>query len=446
MDIVKQNIDELGALLKVQITKSDYEENVKKSLNNYRRKAEIKGFRPGMAPMSLIQKMYGHPVLIEEINKLISESLGKYLEDEKLDIVGEPIPCDNEQQQIDWDNQSDFEFVYQIGYAPKYELTIDKAISVPFYNITVSDDDKNKHIEEIRKQNAKFVDTDIIGDNDFAKVELTQEGENSLNVDGAYVSLRTLETDEQKAPLIGLKIGDTIQVDINKMYSNDEHKATLLKIDKKDLPTVNPEFNLTVKEVKTLENAEINQELFDVAYGKDNVKSEEEFLQRVTGEIARVYEAESNYKFSIDVRKELVEKADLKFPEAFLKKWLLLINENKLTEEDIDKDFDGFLNDLKWQTISNKIAKENEITVEEDDVKAEAIHVARQQLRQYGLSNLPDDQMDGFAKRILNDKRQLRGLIDKVLNDKVVDYLKTAIELDEKTVSFDEFMKLFEEI
>ena len=439
MDIVKQNIDELSALLKVQIVKNDYEENVKKSLNNYRRKAEIKGFRPGMAPMSIIQKLYGHSALIEEVNKLISESLEKYLENEKLDIVGEPIPCDDEQQPIDWENQSDFEFVYEIGYAPKYELLIDKSIKMPFYNIAISDDDKNKLVEETCKHKAKFIESDIVVDNDFIKVDLAQQGENSINMNDVYMSLRMLKTDEQKAFLLGLKVGDTITVDINKICNDNKHTATLLKIDEQALSTINPEFNLTVKEIKTLKPAEVNQELFDSLYGKDNVKTEEEFLQRITDKIANMYAKESDYKFFIDVRKELIAKADLKFPEMFLKKWLMIINKNKLTEEEIEKDFNAFLEDLCWQTIVNKLVKQYDIQVTEDDIKKEAITVARWQLHQYDLSDLSDEQMEDFAQHILKDKKKLNQLAERAFENNVVAYVKTAIELEEKTVTFDEF-------
>ncbi|MDR1983815.1 MAG: trigger factor [Prevotellaceae bacterium] len=445
MDVIVQNIDEFVALLKVQIAKADYEENVKKALSAHRRKAEVKGFRPGMAPMSLIQKIYGRSVLVEEINKLISESIGKYIEDEKLDIIGEPIPCDDEQKPIDWDNQSDFEFVYEIGYPPKYELKIDKTIHVPFYNITVSEDDKTKQVDYIRQRHGNLEPSEIVNEDDLVKVDLNQDGENAIKIEDTFIPMRTLETPEQKSHLLNLKVGDTIAIDINDIYTKDDDKVILLKIKKEELETINPKFNITIKEIKTNKKADINQELFDAAYGKDNVKSEEEFLQRITDEITKVYEENSNYKFSTDVRKELITKAELKFPEAFLKKWLLLVNENKLTTEQIDKEFEFFIKDLSWQTICNNIAKENDLKVEDDDMKAEAIKMARNQLMQYGLSNLPDEQLEGFAQRILGDKRQLRGIAEKVIENKVFAYLKTAVQLDEKTVKIDDFEKLYTE-
>ncbi|MDR1348269.1 MAG: hypothetical protein LBJ63_07605 [Prevotellaceae bacterium] len=444
MDIIKQNIDELGALLRVQIVKTDYEEAVRKSLNAHRRKAEIKGFRPGMAPMSLIQKMYGHSILIDEINRLITESLEKYLETEKLNIVGEPIPCDDEQKSIDWDNQSDFEFVYEIGYAPQYEFKTDQPIQVPFYNITISDKDKADYIDHIRLNYGKYEDAEATDENDILRVNLNQDGENALQVEDAFISMKLIENQEQKSRLLGIKIGETVAVNINNIYAKDEQKASLLKIKKEELEKINPEFNITVIKIRTNKKADINQEFFDAAYGKDSIKSEEEFMQKATDEITISYEESSNYKFAEDIRKTLVEKADLKFPETFLKKWLLLINENKLTAEQIDRDFDFFLRDLSWQIISNSIVKENDIKIEDADIKATAIETARHQLAHYGMKNLPDEQLESFAQRIVSSEQGMHDIAKKAIDNKVFEYLKTAVKLEEINLSIDDFNKLFD--
>ncbi|MDR2653565.1 MAG: trigger factor [Prevotellaceae bacterium] len=443
MDIIKQNNDEGGALLRVQIVKNDYDEAVKKSLNTHRRKAEIRGFRPGMAPMSLIQKLYGRSVLLEEINKLISESLGKYIEDEKLDIIGEPIPCDDEQQDIDWDNQSDFEFVYEIGYAPKYELKIDKTIQIPFYHITINEDDINERVDALCQNCGKLEDTETVNENDIIKVDINQDGENTIKVEDAMIAMRSLKSQEQKAHFLNLKTGDTVTIDINELYTQDEEKIKLLKIKKEALETINPKFNFTVKSIKTYKKSNVNQELFDAVYGKDTVKSEEEFLQRVKEGLTKSHEEDSNYKFSIDVRKELIAKAELKFPEAFLKKWLLIINENKLTAEQIDKDFEPFIADLSWQTIRNNIARENDIKIEDADIKDIAMENTRKQLMQYGLTNLPDEDVERFSQHILNDKQQYNKMVEQSIDDKVFEYLKTAVQLDEKSVTVGDFYKMF---
>jgi trigger factor len=443
-DIIKQDIDELGALLKVQIVKTDYEETVKKTLNTHRRKAEIKGFRPGMAPMSLIQKIYGRSVLVDEINKLITESLEKYFETEKLDIVGEPIPCDDEQKPIDWDNQSDFEFVYEIGYSPKYELKIDQTIQVPFYNVTISDEDKTKHIDKMRLNYGKFEDAETIGEYDMVKANLNQDGENALNVENTFISMILIEKPEQKARLVGMKPGETAIININDIYTDNEKKASLLRITKEELEKVNPEFSFTVISIKANKKADINQEFFDEVYGKDSIKSEEEFMQKITDELTKTYQEDSNYKFAEDVRKTLIKKAELKFPETFLKKWLLLVNENKLTAEQIDDDFGFFLDDLSWQVICSNVVRERDMKIEEADIKAAAIKTARQQLFHYGLHNMPDEQLEGFAQRIINDKKGINDIVKKVMDNKVVEYLKTAVKLEDINISIDDFDKLFD--
>ncbi|MDR0420947.1 MAG: hypothetical protein LBH30_05795 [Prevotellaceae bacterium] len=442
MDIIKQNIDELNALLKVQIAKTDYEETVKKSLKTYRRKAEIKGFRPGMAPMSLIQKMYGRSVLVEELDKLISESLEKYLKDEQLDIVGEPIPCDDEQKPIDWDNQSDFEFVYEIGYISKYELKIDQTIQVPFYNITVSDNDKSEYIDRIRRRYGKFEDVETIGENDVLEVSISQDGENAMNIESTTISMSTIESNEQKAYILEKKVGDTFAVNINDIYTDDNKKIELLRITATELENINPQFNVKINRIRSLKQADINQELFDTIYGKDNIKSEEEFMQKITAEVAEFHKRDSNYKFSVDVSKTLIEKANLKFPEAFIKKWLLIVNKNELTAEHIDENFELFLRDLNWQTICNNIIKEQDIKVEEVEIQAAAMDKAREQFALYGFKNMPDEQLEHFAQRIISDEKRLRQIAQNIADNKIFDYLKTAVKLEEITINIEDFAKL----
>jgi trigger factor len=443
MDIVKQDINELGALLRVQIVKSDYEENLKKSLNVYRRQAEIKGFRTGMAPMSLIQKIYGQSALIEEINKLISKALGEYIENEKLHILGEPIPCDDEQKSIDWDSQSDFEFVYEIGYAPECELKIDDQIQVPFYNITISENEKNKYIDNLRQRYGIVEDSETAGENDIIKVAFSQDCENAIQIDDVFIRLSILDT-EQKTLFLGLKIGDTAEIDINTLYKTTEDKVNLLKLNKKDLKTINPKFTITMKQIRTFKKAEINQNFFDDIYGNGNVTSEEEFLQRVTDELTKYYENESDYKFAFDVRNELTKKADLKFPEKFLKKWLTFANEEKLTDDVIDNEFDEFIEDLNWQIICDKILKENDIKVEHDEIKERAIKMTHFKLIGSGLDHLTDSHAEVLAQNLLKNEKTYKIIVKDILEDKIFAYLKTAVTLDKKEISDEEFFKMIE--
>ncbi|MDR0754513.1 MAG: trigger factor [Prevotellaceae bacterium] len=445
MNIIKQDIDETCALLKVQIVKTDYEEAAKKSLNAYRRKVEIKGFRQGMAPLSLVQKIYGRAILADEIEKLIIKSLENYLEDENLQIMGEPIPCEAEQKPLDLDSQSDFEFVYEIGYTPKYELKIDKTIKVPFYNIRVNDSDIREQMDIMRQNYSTLEEAEIIDENSLMTIDINQDCENAIKAEDILFSLRWLKTQEQKKPFSGLKVGDTIAININELYSKDEDKAEFLGIKKEKLNTVNPEFNFTVKTIRNYKKADVNQEFFDAVYGQDTVKNEEEFLQKLADDLKKTYEEESNYKFTVDLRKELIEKAGIKFPESFLKKWLLLLNDDKkITAEDIDKEFDIFMADLNWQTIRDNIAKENDIKVEDADIKNIAMAKARLRLIKYGFNHLPENQIEGLAQRLMNNKEQHNDIVEKALDNKVFEYLKTAVQLDEKTINIEDFDKLLE--
>ncbi|MDR0660123.1 MAG: trigger factor [Prevotellaceae bacterium] len=444
MNVVQQPLGEQTAVLKVEVSKSDYQDKVKKTLNDYRRKANINGFRPGMAPMSMIQKMYGHSVLIDEINKLVSDALNDHITNEKLNILGEPIPYEEGQPPIDWENQEDFEFNYEIGISPEIEVKLSKRDKLPKYVISVSEEDKQRQLENIMQRYGKFVDAEEAGEDDLLKVDLTQEGENVLNVEDTYISLKVLTDAKLKKPFIGKKVGDVVKVDAKKTFTNEADLAALLKVKKEELENINPKFTATIKEVRHFENAELNQELFDKLYGEGVVTSEEEMMERIDGEIRRAYDEESEYKLLLDAKEKLIKKAKIDLAEDFLKRWLLIINEGKITQEQIDQEFEHFADDLRWQLIKDSIGKAQEIKIEEPDIMEHAKRMARYQFVQYGLNNMPDEHMENFAKRLLEDQKQLKGIVEKVYEDKVIGYVKNAVNLEEKEISIEDFGKLFE--
>ncbi|MDR2125708.1 MAG: trigger factor family protein [Prevotellaceae bacterium] len=444
MDITKQDIDDNRALLKVTIVKTDYEEAVKKSLNAYRRKADVKGFRVGMAPIWLIQKMYGHAILIEEMQKIVLSSLEKYIEDEKLEIIGEPIPYEDEQKQIDLDNQSEFEFVFEIGYAPKYELCIDKTITIPFYHITVSESTVNSEIERLRIHYGKFESAEIADENGILYVDASQDCENAISIEDTFISLTFIENQEQKARLSGLKKGDTIAINLNEIYTDDNNKIMFLKSDNTKNITVNPEFNITIRDIQTHKKADFTQEFFDAVYGNNAVNSEEEFVEKVKDNIIKYYENISNSRFLLDANKELVKKAGLKYPNTFLKKWLLLEGKSEFTKENIDNKYESFIHQLSWQKICDHIVKENDMQIDDADIKNIAINIALEQLRKYGLHNMANaGNIERLAQNFLNDKQRYDNIVEEALRNKITEYLKTAVQLEEKTVSIDEFDKLW---
>lgn len=444
MNVVQQPLGEQTAVLKIEVSKSDYQDKVKKALNDYRRKANINGFRPGMAPMSMIQKMYGHSVLIDEINKLVSDALNDHITNEKLNILGEPIPYEEGQPPIDWENQEDFEFNYEIGLSPEVEVKLSKRDKLPKYGIIVSEEDKQRQLENIMQRYGKFVDAEEAGEDDLLKVDLAQEGENALNVEDTYVSLKVLTEAKLKKPFLKKKVGDVVKVDVKKTFTNEADLAALLKVKKEDLENIDPKFTATIKEVRHFENAELNQELFDKLYGEGVVTSEEQLMERVEDEIRRAYSEESEYKLLLDAKDKLIKKTNIQLPADFLKRWLLLINEGKVTQEQIDEEFEHFANDLRWQLIKDAIGKTQEIKIEEPDIMEHAKRMARYQFAQYGLNNMSDEHLENFAKRLLEDQKQLKGIVEKVYEDKVISYIKNTVNLEEKEISVEDFGKLFE--
>lgn len=444
MNVVQQPLDEQSIVLKIQVEENDYKDNVKKALNTYRKQANINGFRPGMAPMSLIEKTYGRSALLDEINKIVSNALSNHITENKLDILGEAIPYEEGQEPIDWDNQKDFEFNYEVGLAPAVELKLSKRDKLPYYVIGVTDEDKQRQLENLQQRYGNFSDAEISADDDLLKVSLSQEGENAVNVDETYISIKVVTDKKAKKQLIGLKVGDKFELDVKKTFTNEADLAAMLKVKKEQLENIAPIFSVEVKEVRHFNKAEINQELFDKAYGEGVVKNEEELKQRIEEEIRGSYTEESQYKLTIDAREKLTAKADIKLPEAFLKRWLLIANEGKVTHEQVEQEFDHFANDLRWQLIKDTIAKEQHIKVEEADLMAQAKRMARYQFMQYGLNNLPDEHLESFARRILEDKQQAKGIVERVYESKIVDYIKEAVKLEEKELSIEEFGKLFE--
>ncbi|MDR0691550.1 MAG: trigger factor [Prevotellaceae bacterium] len=441
MKISQHNTDDLTATITLNIEKADYEPHVKKSLNEYRRKADIKGFRPGMAPMSLIEKMYGKNALLDEVQKIILENLNKYIEENKLHLLGDPLPNEDERQKINWDAPGDMEFKFDIGIAPNVDLTFTDKDKIPYYKVTVTDGDRNGYTEHMRRKYGNMVDMEEAGEDDFIKATLTQ-GEHIIE-DG-YISLKTIQDEALKKPFLGKKVGDEFDVDVKKTFTNETDLAALLKVEKEELAKFEPEFHIKITEVKRFAPAELNQELYDILFGKDEVKSEEEFNGKVNALLANEYAKESEYRFAIDAREEIVKKAQLKLPESFLKRWMLYSNEGKLTAEQIDKDFNSFANDLRWQIICGYLTKTHELKVTEEDLLAHALKIARYQFSMYGIHNAPDEQLEHYAKSILANEKELKRIYEKAEEDKVMAYIKSVVTLDEKEITSEELQKLYE--
>lgn len=449
MNITKENINDLNAVLKVQVEKNDYEEKVEKVLKDYRKKANIKGFRPGMVPIGLVRKMYGKAVQLDEINKLVSESIQKYLGDEKIEILGDPLPKSDENDLIDLDNQEDFTFSFELGLAPSFELKLTKKNKVPYYEIAVSDEMKDKFVQNYARRFGEFVKAESTTENDLVKgnVEAIDENGNSLPegpaAEDTSLAINVIKDEEIKNLFLGKAAGDAIDFDIKKALPNEGEIAGFLKKQKDEVKDINGNFRFTITEISHFESAPIGSELFDKIYGEGVVSTEEEFMNKIVEEISANLKLESDFKLAADIKKTTLDKTEFELPEDFLKRWLLKVNENTTTEQ-IEKEFDSFKNDLKWQLIRNKVARENEIRISEEELLKEAEIVTRNQFRQYGLYYATDEQITNFARETLKREDDARRIADKILDEKVISLIKEMVKIETKNVTDEEFNKLFE--
>ena len=345
MNIRKENIDELNAVLSINLTKEDYEGRVKTVLDDYRKKARIDGFRPGKVPAGMINKMYRKPVLLEEVNKLVSESISKYLIEEKLNILGEPLPHVEEKKTIDWDNDSEFEFKFDLGIAPDFELNISSKDKIPFYTIKVDNKLIDKYVDSYTQRFGALESIDAMTEKALLKAdikELDLEGtivDKGIHVEEATLSVEMIKDDKLKKTVLSSKKGDLLNMDLKKAYPSDAELAGILKIDKSLVAQLPQNFQVTVKDINLFKNAEVNQELFDKVYGEGVIKDEKEFREKIAEEAKKGLIQDSNYRFRIDAKDALIKKFKSALPNDFLKRWLLLINEGKYDMEQIEKEF-----------------------------------------------------------------------------------------------------------
>lgn len=447
MNITRENVDELNAVLKVEVQKDDYDNRVNEVLKDYRKKANIKGFRPGNVPIGLIRKMYGSSVKLEEINKIVSEKLSSYITDEKLEILGDPLPKVDENLNIDIENQDDFEFSFEIGLAPEFEVKLSARNKVPYYEIKIDKKLRGDFLDNYRRRFGNYEEADSITEEDMLKGDITrlsEEGQplDETTISDSSLSVKVIKEDPVKKDFIGRKAGESVDFDIRKSFPNEHEIAGLLQTEHEKVKGVEGMYRFTIRTINRFKMADVDQELFDRVYGEGNIKTEEEFMNKLDEEIKANLGRESEYKLNLDAKNMVIDKTGFELPEEFLKKWLLRTNKD-LDEEKVEKEFSDFTRDLRWQLIRNRIAKENEIKVEEEDMIKEAKEFTRMQFQQYGIFNAEDSQLENYAREILKKEEDYRKIADKVVDDKVLVKIKESIKLDTKKVSTDEFNKLF---
>ena len=437
MNIVREQREQNNSLIKVTVGEKDYGDAVEKSLREYKRKANIPGFRPGMVPMGVIKKMYGKGVLAEQAYRQASEAAFNYLQEQKIDYVGDVIPSE-EQGDFDFENGTEFEFIFEIGEAPEVKLELSAKDKMTYYTIKVDKKMHDDYRSNFLRRFGRLVDTDKVTADQALEVTLDN---GDMKIEGAYVGLISMNEEERK-PFIGKKVGFKTQVNVNELYKTPAQRAAVLQVKENELEGIKPEFSLEITKIRKFAEPELNEEFFKMAFPAGEVTDEAGLDKFIDAQIGQELRRESDYLFTLQLRDYLVKKAALKMPEKFLKRWLFTINEGKFSMEDIDKDFDQFLKMFTWNYLQKHFIKQDNLSVTKEEALAEAKSLAAAQFAQYGMPSAPEDMLAGYAEKILADKDQGQKIYEKLYEAKVVEDVKSKIKVTEKAVSAEDFAKL----
>ena len=449
MNISLQNVDKVSALLTVNIEKADYQEKVEKLLKKYRQQVNMPGFRKGMVPMSLIKKQFGKSAMAEEVDKLMQDAVNNYIRENKVNMLGMPLPNDEKMQTIDFDTQENFEFVFDIALAPEFKAEVSEQDAIDFYTITVSDEMVNSQVDMYAQRAAKYEKVEEYADRDMVKgllAELDENGntkEGGIQVEGAVMMPSYMKNDEQKAIFATAKVNDVLVFNPNAAFEGNEAElSSLLKIKREEVAEMKSNFSFQIEEITRAVPAALTQELFDQVFGEGAVSSEEEFRGKIKEGIAAQFLADSNYKFLLDARTYLMNKVGkLEFPDALLKKIMLMNNEDK-GESFVEENYEKSLEELTWHLIKEQLVEAFEIKVEQVDVLEMAKENTRMQFAQYGMMSIPEEMLENYAKEMLKKKENVEGLVNRAVETKLAAALKGKVALNNKEVSMEEFNNL----
>ena len=444
--------DKINGVMTMVIEPADYQEKVEKTLKDYRKKAQVPGFRPGQVPMGMIKRQYGTAAKVDEVNRLISEKLYGYIQENKIQMLGEPLPNQEKQKPQDFEKEGDLEFVFDIAVAPEMKAELTDKDKLTYYDIKVDDKLIDDQVQMYASQAGEFKDAETFSGNDTltgALRELDQKGntkEDGLSNEAAMIMPAYIKEDKQRKLFDGAKKGDVITFNPKKAYpDNDAEVAALLKVDKEQGKDLDSDFSYQINEIRHFQPAEVNQQLFDRVFGEGTVKDEQAFREKIAETIKPQLQGNSDYKFLIDLRAYMEKKVgEVAFPEALLKRVMLQNNKDKDADY-VEKNFEGSIKELKWHLIKEQLVAANQIKVEDADVKAVAKDAIRQQFAQYGMSNVPDDVLENYAAEQLKKRENIDGFVDRAVDQKLVETLKTVVKLTKKEVSLEDFNKTMQE-
>lgn len=450
MNVSLINNDSVRGLIKLEIVKSDYEAAVEKSLRSFRQKANVPGFRKGMVPMGMVKKMYGKQALLEEVNRLVSDNLFKYIRENNLNILGEPLASEAEPSALDFDKDEDFVFNFDVALAPEININMSKEDTLPYYEVKIDDDMLNKQVEAYTANFGTYEAGEEVEEKDLVKGTVAELENGALKEGGVVVENAVLmpmyiKDEAEKAKFIGSKVNTVVVFNPNKAYEGAEAEiASFLHVEKEKVAELTGDFSFEIKEISRHKNAELNQELFDKVFGESVVTSEEEFRNKIREALAEQFTPQCDFKFLSDAREVLVKKAgELKFADDILKRWLLVANE-KNTAENIENDYPHIIEDLTYHLIKESLVKANGLKVQDADIEEFAKRVAKAQFAQYGMLSVPEDALENYAKEMLKNKQTLQNILDRAVEEKLAAWLKEQVTIDKKEVTADEFAKMFE--
>ncbi len=434
MNIVREQLEGGVSLLKVEVAQADYAASVEKSLREYKRKASVPGFRPGMVPMGIVKKMYGKGVTAEQTYQTASTAVYEYLKSEGIEYLGDVIPSEK-QGDFDFDNGVDFEFIFEIGEAPAFNVEFNKECVVEYKSIAINDDMRKEYRTNFLRRYGLLVDVEEVTSDEAISGTLDNS---EINVEDAYVGLISM-SEEERAPFIGKKVGDKMSVNVNELYKTASQRAAILQCKEEELDSINPEFEFEITKIRKFADPEINEEFFATAFPEGNITNEEQLSQLFEEQIAMELRRESDFLFVGDMRKYIMERAALQMPVEFLKRWLMVINEGKFSMEEIEKDFDAFLTMYTWNFIQRRLIEANDIKIEQEEAIEEAKSMAQAQFAQYGMPAAPAEMLENYAQQILSTKEQAQRIYEKLYESKVVAAVKEQVTVNEKPLSVEEF-------
>ena len=442
MKITQEKKDDLNALLKINLSSKDYQQKVNDVIKNYCKTANVPGFRKGKVPAGQIKKMYGKSILVEEVNKLLQDSIYKYITENKIEVLGNPLPLENN---IDWENSVDFEFKFEMGLAPDFKVDLDKKVSFNFYKIKADKKMIDHYSNDVAKRYGSMIHPEISEENDLILGDFVQLDNKKNILEGgishtASVALDVVMDKKSKKSLVGVSKGSEVIIRINKNFSKDV--SHMLNINKEQADLLDSNFKFTVKNISRMNPSDLNQDLFDKVFGTGTVNNKKEFRSKIQDEIEKSFIVESDRKLKNDIVLHLINKLNLKLPDEFLKKWLLQTNDKNLTLEQIEAEYTQYSKSLRWQLIENKIIKENNLEVTNEDVLNHTKDLIKQNFGQYGQKAPEENKLIEIAGKVLENEDERKKVYNQLYDFKTLSLYKRKFKLNDKSVTYDEFVKL----